>query len=281
MTLIGAIGSLGPSPEQLPSLSSALSTIADNPECVLVSASTPYPAACIDGRPHSGRADGDLPQTAGATLTTWAVDLLLTKLFASDDLTGWLAHICDALKQSGLPVSGHRAETHGAGTSGCGAADGLGAILTMLAQNRNGIADLLTRWGIDPELVTGAVRSEAAGLSTALPSGAKIIEIIDSAAGAQIPTLEGPHAEVAIVANTRLGQVVGRGALAHELDSVPGTAQAFCVDVWALPAIGDFFARSSSEISQYDRDQITAVAAAFNAAALLVLCGPSTPVVVL
>ncbi len=278
MTLIGAIGSLGPSPQQLPSLSSALSTIADDPERVLVSARTPYPASCIDGRPHS---NGGVPRTAGATLTTWAVDLLLTKLFASDDLTGWLAHTCDALKQSGLPVSGHRAETHGAGTSGCGAADGLGAILAMLAQNRSGVADLLRRWGIDPELVTGAVRSEAERLSTALPSGAEIIDIIDSAAGAQIPTLEGPHAEVAIVANTRSGQVVGRGALAHELDSVPGTAQAFCVDVWALPAIGDFFARSSSEISQYDRDQITAVAAAFNAAALLVLCGPSTPVVVL
>lgn len=277
MVLHGATGPLEPPQAQLSDVTSVLKNIAEDPGRVLVKAELSYPAVCIDGRPYRTE-PGLLPQSAGGTLTTWAVDLLLTKQFQTRSLIEWLTHACEALDQSNLPVSGHRADSHGEGASGCGAADSLGPVLEMLARNPSGVRGLLEYWGIDAGLVPGSVFAEARRLSTELPAGAELINILDI--HGDIPTVTGAHCEVAIIANTRQEHVVGRAALSRELTTVPG-AQAFCVDLWALPAIGHFLARKGAGILTYDNEQITAVAAAFNAAALLVLCGPSAPVVVL
>ncbi|MGO1591263.1 hypothetical protein [Ancrocorticia sp.] len=339
MTLYGAIGSLQPTPQDAPAVATALRIMANSPEQMLAQPASDYPSMCIDGRPYASHPKSHAPQVAGGTLTTWVADLLLTKIFQSSvlgarntgyglgelsrDYSGppataslhsqaapntevhnalatWLANTCDALRQAGLPVSDHRADSHGPGAAGCGAADSLGAILHLLGKRPEGITTILSRWGIDPRKVPVDALDHASRLASEVPSGEELVQILANYSTERIPVVTGPHREVAVVANTRAHTVIRRDAITGALASasIPsqsdasgaqnasptGHPQAFCVDVWALPEISTFLTNTASahEIElHWTPEQITATAAAFNAAAILVLCGPEAQDIVL
>lgn len=330
MSLPDAIGSLQPTPDQLPVLNAKLARIADVPRTMLVKATAPYPAMCIDGRPYSSSSSATStptptsefcgnnsslerskancaakigeegaggyqrvdprhsPQVAGGTLTTWAVDLLLTKFFAGpdpDQFGMWLDNLCAGLRSAGLPVSGHRADSRASGTAGCGAADGLGAILGLLGRRPEGINSFLGRWGIDPDLVPLSIYAQAARLSYTMPSGEELLRILERHSDSPIPVVTGAHKEVAIVANTQHGKVLDRDKVNQMATTNPADpSQSFCLDVWAFSEIATFFTASTPATGKgliHSTAQIAATAAAFNAAALLVLCGPEAPDIVI
>lgn len=288
MTLLNAIGTIGPQSDRLAPVEAALAELHENPHSALCPSASNYPAQCIDGRP----AESDhpsLPRSAGGTLTTWVVDFLLTGVMAppantmyedgfAEMLSLWLDNVCRTLAEAGLPVSDHRDNHSSDSKSGCGAADGLGAILTVLGERPEGLDALLTSWGIDPEDVPPSVVLRAREVAGVVPIGTELIPIIERNAQNPIPILHGAHGETSIVANTVEGQTLSQ-------DAVPlaGT-QAFGVDLWALPRIADFLVLAATRagyVLSASTKQIVATAAAFNAAALLVLCSPEMPTVVL
>lgn len=288
MTLLNAVGTIGPQPDSLPSVEAALADLRTDPGSVLCASANNYPAQCIDGRPAVGE-HLSLPRTAGGTLTTWVVDFLLTGVLApsADDapdgnirevLCLWLDNVCRTLAEAGLPVSDHR-DSHGDATrTGCGAADGLGAILAVLGARPEGLDALLSEWGIDPADLPLSVVLRAREVAGVVPAGTELVPIIEYYAQAAVPVLDGAHGEVAVIANAIEGETLPWGT--GPLDRT----QAFGVDLWALPRIADFLvlvAAREGYVLSASTKQIVATAAAFNAAALLVLCSPEMPTVVL
>ena len=288
MTLLNAVGAIGPQPDFLPSVEAALADLRTDPGSVLCASANNYPAQCIDGRPAVGE-HLSLPRTAGGTLTTWVVDFLLTGVLApsADDapdgnirevLCLWLDNVCRTLAEAGLPVSDHR-DSHGDATrTGCGAADALGAVLTVLGDRPEGLTVLLSEWGIDPADLPLSVVLRAREVAGVVPAGTELVPIIEYYAQAAVPVLDGAHGEVAVIANAIEGETLPWGT-----GPLDGT-QAFGVDLWALPHIADFLvlvAAREGYILSATTEQIVATAAAFNAAALLVLCNKNMPTVVL
>ncbi len=326
MTVLGAIGRIEPDQQEHALVEARLRRVAADPSSVLVPAHGAFPARCMDGRPFTvaeagpGASTGPLdscvrtPRTAGATLTTWVVDLLLAALFRpdssstrTDDRTtrelalhdpgllgeemsswspAWLSLTCAALRAAALPVSGHTDDaSHQTADCGCGAMDSLGSILALLGQRPAGIDDLVRSWGIDPDAVPGSARRRGASLSLTLPTGDEISGVISGYASTPLPVMHGSHHEVALVANTRVGTTVDTDALGAALSGDPSLpAQVFVIDVWSFASIADFLleqAASTGAPVPATRDQIIATAAAFNAASALILCGPEMPVSVL
>lgn len=288
MTLLNAVGTIGPQPDSLPSVEAALADLRTDPGSVLCASANNYPAQCIDGRPAVGE-HLSLPRSAGGTLTTWVVDFLLTGVLApsADDapdgnirevLCLWLDNVCRTLAEAGLPVSDHR-DSHGDATrTGCGAADALGAVLTVLGDRPEGLTVLLSEWGIDPADLPLSVVLRAREVAGVVPAGTELVPIIEYYAQAAVPVLDGAHGEVAVIANAIEGETLPWGT--GPLDRT----QAFGVDLWALPRIADFLvlvAAREGYVLSASTKQIVATAAAFNAAALLVLCSPEMPTVVL
>ena len=292
MTLLNAVGAIGPQPDFLPSVEAALADLRTDPGSVLCPSTNNYPAQCIDGRPAVGE-HPSLPRTAGGTLTTWVVDLLLTGTLApppngqadggqADDISAvlltWLDNVCRTLTEAGLPVSDHRDSHSDTTRTGCGAADGLGAVLAVLGEQPEGLDALLSGWGIDPANLPLSVVLRAREVAGVVPSGTALIPIIERHAQSSIPILDGAHGEVAVIANAIEGETLPWGT-----GPLDGT-QAFGVDLWALPHIADFLvlvAAREGYILSATTEQIVATAAAFNAAALLVLCNKNMPTVVL
>lgn len=288
MTLLNAVGAIGPQSDSLPSIEAALADLHTNPSSVLCPSTNNYPAQCIDGRPTIGE-HPSLPRTAGGTLTTWVVDLLLTGTLAptpngqaDDDISAalltWLDNVCRTLAEAGLPVSDHRDNHSPDSKTGCGAADGLGAVLAVLGKRPEGLDTLLSGWGIDPADLPLSVVLRAQEVAELVPAGTELIPIIERHARNPIPVLDGTHGEAAVIANTIKGQTLAWGT-----GPVPDS-QAFGVDLWALPGISDFLVLSAARrgyILSATTEQIVATAAAFNAAALLVLCNKNMPTVVL
>ncbi len=288
MTLLDAVGTLGPQPESATVVAAALADLDNDSSRIRCTPASNYPAQCIDGRPTAGE-HAHQPRSAGGTLTTWVVDFLLTGVFApdaaeaaeqsfSDVLVSWLDATCATLVEAGLPVSGHRDEHTNEAKAGCGAADALGIILALLGSRPDGIDALLTEWGIDPAELPDVVSARAREAAAGVPSGPELIGTLEKHAQEPIPTVTGDHLEAAIIANSWSDQTLRSGVGPTQ------TTQAFGVDLWALRHIADFLmivaARSGHMLTATDA-QITATAAAFNAAALLVLCNPDMPSIVL
>ncbi len=288
MTLLNAVGTIGPQPDSFPSVEAALADLRTNPGSVLRASANNYPAQCIDGRPAVGE-NLSLPRTAGGTLTTWVVDVLLTGVMApptnktyedgfDEVLTLWLDNVCRTLAEAGLTVSDHRDNHSPDSKTGCGAADGLGAILAVLGARPEGLDALLSEWGIDPADLPLSVVLRAREVAGIVPAGTELVPIVERYARNPIPVLDGAHGEVAVIANAIEGETLPWGT--GPLDRT----QAFGVDLWALPRIADFLVLSASRAGYMlsaSTKQIVATAAAFNAAALLVLCSPEMPTVVL
>ena len=288
MTLLDAAGTLSPQPESATAVAGALRDLATDSSHLRCATASNYPAQCIDGRPFAGQHSA-MPRSAGGSLTTWVVDFLLTGVFApeqseaaeqslADVLMSWLDATCATLVEAGLPVSGHRDDHANGAKAGCGAADSLGVILALLGSHPAGIDALLTDWGIDPADLPDVVFARAREAAAGVPSGPELIAVIGRHAQEPLPTVTGAHLEAAVIANSWAGHTVRPGA------GPTDSTQAFGIDLWALPHIADFLmivaARSGHMLAASDA-HITATAAAFNAAALLVLCSPDMPSIVL
>ncbi len=288
MTLLNAVGAIGPQPDSLTSIEAALANLRTDPSSLLRPSTNNYPAQCIDGRPAVGE-HPSLPRTAGGTLTTWVVDFLLTGALApaaegkpDDDLPAvlleWLDNVCRTLAEAGLPISDHRDNHSPDSKTGCGAADGLGVVLAVLGERPEGLDALLSQWGIDPADLPLSVVLRAQEVAGVVPAGTELVPIIERHAQSSIPVLDGIHGEAAVIANTIEGQTLAWGT-----GPVPDS-QAFGIDLWAFPRISDFLVLSAARrgyMLSASTKQVVATAAAFNAAAILVLCNENMPTAVL
>ncbi|WP_165216607.1 hypothetical protein [Schaalia sp. ZJ1691] len=312
MTLKGTIGHIQPAEGEVDRIDAALRLIVSDPQKVLVPVEQSYPSACIDGRPmivSQTSASGDTvtsraalrPRLAGGTLSTWIVDLLLTRVFrpsslaSAQDLTripvqrvshdfeqwspSWLSMLCSSLREAGHDVSCHSADASAGDDSGCGALDSLASIIAIIGQVPDAVAELMAAWGIPLTDVPEQVFAACSSVSLTLPTGADLAGIISAYASTPIPVAAGPHAEVAVIANRIPRTTVNPQAL-HEVLG----GQAFVVDVWAADAIADFFltahradlpqGMSTGDSHRATRKAIIATVCAFNAAAVLALSGP-------
>lgn len=245
MTLDGAIGSIGPAPQDRERISDQLAELLHDPVPPVTPVFSPYPAHCVDGRPFAlvrrdtprtpAPAPADptpgVPRLAGGTLTTWVIDLLTTGAFAPasqeargagidawtpESLEGdreawsteWIARMCAALTRRGHTVSSHIDDHASAPNAGCGAADSLGTVLGVLAQMPRGLTDLMTAWGVDPADLDEQVLSRSRSVARLLPPGGALIDAITDHAQGPYPMMLGGHGEVAVIANPIPGTTV-------------------------------------------------------------------------
>lgn len=134
------------------------------------------------------------------------VDVLLTGVMApptnktyedgfDEVLTLWLDNVCRTLAEAGLPVSDHRDNHSPDSKTGCGAADGLGAILAVLGARPEGLDALLSGRGIDPaDSALGRVAGSGRSPGLSPPNGARPHR--RGYARNPIPVLDGAHGEV-------------------------------------------------------------------------------------
>lgn len=254
MSLQGAIGRVQPPLESRPSIAEHLAALVKDPSPYLLPASSTVPFGCVDGRPFTidalpvpGRGARPapppqaVPRAAGGTLTTWAVDLLLTTLFRPDlPTTGragwgpenrdradparlghemnswspaWLSLICSSLRAADLPVSAHTDDHASGHDCGCGAVDSLASVLAILGQRPPGLVALLGEWGTDIADLPDSVPRRAGAMALTMPDGDDIIGVISAYADGPLPVMHGGHHEVAVVANRIAGTTVDTDAL--------------------------------------------------------------------
>lgn len=301
MTLRGAIGHSQASAAEVEGFETRLDALLADPARFLVPVGNAYPSGCMDGRPFRipvldvpGRAFDAPPhrvRIAGATLATWAADLLGAGVFRPAPFTAWsegegaragscvrewapawLSLLCSAMRERGLEVSCHTSEHVEGHDAGCGAMDSLATVFGLLAQERDAIDPILASWGIDPTDLPADALARAARFSLSLPTGSEISALISGYAAAPIPVAMGAHAEVAALANLVPGTTVDSEALTEALGG-----QAFVVDVWAFGAVADLLldeAGARGVDPGANREGLIALVAAFTAAGLLALSGP-------
>ncbi|WP_026459637.1 hypothetical protein [Schaalia suimastitidis] len=222
----------------------------------------------------------------------------------------WLSLMCSTLRERGIDVATH-SDTHAHGSGcGCGAADNLSSILALIAQMPSGLEETLRQWGVDPAHIDDSVRRRCAEFAATVPSGASISGILNGYCSTPAPTLVGDHREVTVVVNLRPStavdsQAVGRWLATGSFDAI-GTEeleytaaptddqavdphQILCIDAWACDVVADFLcthqpgpASPTAELPREDlRERASSVAAAVNAATLMVLAGPHLPMAIL
>lgn len=301
MTLRGAIGRSQASDAEVERFEARLDALLADPGRFLVPVGDAYPSGCMDGRPFRvpvldvpGRAFVVPPhrvRIAGATLATWAADLLGAGVFRPAPFTvwsegegasagsyvrewapAWLSLLCSAMRERGLEVSCHTSEHVEGHDAGCGAMDSLPTVFGLLAEERDVIGDVLESWGIDPRALPAGAVERAARFSLSLPTGSEISALVSGYAAAPIPVAMGAHAEVAALANRVPGTTVDSDALTEALGG-----QAFVIDVWAFGAVADLLldeAGARGVDTAATREGLVALVAAFTVAGLLALSGP-------
>ncbi|WP_182049633.1 hypothetical protein [Changpingibacter yushuensis] len=306
--LESARGSIAPSQRWIDLTEDA--TLAPPLTDALVPTAGDVPASCIDGRPALGAASSPFPHSAGGTLSLW-MSGVLTGGLGGPGLLGSLATLCGSFRASGTPISGHVDDSAVQPACGCGAADGMGRILQVFAEQPSGLVHLINRWGFDTSVISHQTRARARALASQVPSGPSLLGTLSEFAQDATPVLTGKHFEVAIVANTRPHTTLDKARFAqvmakrmanrlaeHKPDTtaafVPRSAhtdqtkaginepvpQAFDIDVWAFES-GVEALITEGIVPESRFEETIATLAGLNAAACLVLCAPNMPEIVL
>lgn len=255
----------------------------------------PFPTACIDGRPGIPDMSADEAprpmsapalRLAGGSVSVW-VGLLLSGGLplpgSTDEALESLSALCSRMNQQGFALSTHQDDHAVQPNCGCGAADHCGTVLGIIAQDSEALSSMLTQWGVEADVA--AFAEVARALSPTLSGvGKRIHDTICAVHPSAGDHMHGPHLESMVWVNTQPGAIIDRGAVGAalheggvngacaldyaELDPT-SAAQVFVIDAWALPQIGHLLDAPRGFV---------AAAAAYNAAALLALCGPRVPV---
>lgn len=342
LPLIGAMGRIQPDKNLRDHICSRMAILESDPTSILHRVPFhSHPARCIDGRPFTvEQIDlqgvefpvpcGELPRGAGGTAATWVIDLLTTTAFRphssfpgsaveADELRAltptWLSLTCAALQRQGIPVGTHGDDRSHGGDCGCGAVDRLGSILALIGQAHPTLFSLLEQWGFDPRHLPASLPNRCARYAMTVPSGSGISGILKGHASAAVPSMQGRHAEVAVVVNLIPGTVVdtaavGRFLVANEdgawrdaessliadpRQSLPDprNPQVFAVDPWSFWNVADFLvAHADPEAGatetgllvlprEITREAVATTLMLLNCATLMTLCGSGMPVMVL
>lgn len=276
-------GSIGANPQDIPALRLCAERIVANAQDFLTPwQEAPFPTACIDGRPTDAQATGQASTSdlrlAGGTVSVWVGALLSAALplpLNVEAATAGLGDFCQNLHRLGFALSTHT-DDHAAGNNcGCGAADHLGAVLRLIETEPEAVQGMLDSWGIvcpDFSVVVDRARSMSPAVTGV---GSQINQTIASVSSSANIEVQGGHREVLTIINTRPHCSVNRAKVmaalaAGGLGTDENPAQVFVVDLWAL-------GMAASILGFKDSQQATFIAAgaAFNAAALSALSGPT------
>lgn len=227
---------------------------------------------CVDGR--CGAVRPFRPNSAGGTESIMVADDLTYKRFAESTDSTTVAQYQNTLKFLGAgnqPVGGHTVEGVNPPGSGCGANDKLANIYQFISAHGDVMRDLAGRLGIDVDQETHDMIVGNAGSRITFSEGSELLDALDEHPGAQTSLLEGPHREVLVTVNMRVGTTLDREAVREEFPD----HQAFNVDAWAL--------ENTARLLSSDEDEVKRLVAAmvyYNLATAHVLGGRTLRIVV-
>lgn len=245
------------------------------------------PTKCVDGR---GRADGEQEldaNAAGGTFSLVMADSLSghnTYRHAGQKAFQHAKNLYGHLVKMGRKIGGHDDDHAQAPNSGCGAQDKLDnadadqpSILRYIANRSDGIRAFLSSVGVEVDDELHAKISANAGAlhdEEYATNGADLRAVFTGTPGAgddAVERLSGPHNEVVLVVNTKLGQTLDR----QKVKAAFGDAyQVFNVDVWAL-----LNGCTDTSLSPEEANERLVAALYYNVATAAVLAGRSLRVV--
>lgn len=246
------------------------------------------PKCCVDGR-H--RLDGSCEygaNAAGGAFSLLVADMLTTQRFrrgadgeeAANTLQ-YAANLFDHLNSAGYQgqYGDHRADHHGEDQAGCGAVDKMFQAVAFIAARGDQLREMLESLGVvvDDEMHSDIIKAadeqvKEQGLKFA--SGDQMLSALEEVAGDEsVEILTGPHNEVAVVINERLGTTLDRAAIQNEYGD---DLEAFNYDRWAMREAVKVI---SQDVTTQEAERKLLAADYFNLAVTCILAGPSLRVV--
>ncbi|MCA9301233.1 hypothetical protein KDA08_03720 [Candidatus Saccharibacteria bacterium] len=237
------------------------------------------PKWCVDGRSDPD-SDQQAPNAAGGTYSLVVAEALIdAEILVAQGKTS-VAHskeMFEDLTSNGYDIGGHTDDHATTEKCGCGACDRMAEIISFIADKADEISEISATLGVEvsQELI-GKIKAGAELLieNKYVSTGPEMIQNIKDVTKdeSHVQTVRGPHNEVVLGINTKVGTTLDRGSITNEFGE---QYQAFNLDVWAL--------ENGIKAIESNEDLVNEkfVAGVFyNIATAAVLAGPSLRVVV-